>query len=231
MPRSNFMRDLSSHSREPPAFTTRTTSSAVSFPAQSCTETNKGGPTPVPTIDSFSLANVTRAELEAWATLTHTNTTASDSFRKNQKRPCRSKSAGILNVGRTSKTLSADHVSSQYNERPVACGGRARLSGAKVKRSVENLFDDLERFGTCSDASSTPHIATVKRPASASAIRRSLISQDTDGCPAVLAESISIRRRKDEQLRSDVSVRYGSMLVGCKNVAQTAAKAAKSTQQ
>lgn len=196
-------------------------STGLGSPARARREDNVG-PIRIPNFDDNSLASVSRAELEAWATLTRSRSN-NDKLSRNQrlsflKRAPRTLDRATATVSSSSATRLRSGQKPGYNVKPI----RTRPSSAKVARTVDTPFDELECFGP-PDATSAdrPDVARLvravhasrpdskKRPASAGAVRSLLVSQEKNTCRATLAENISSRPRQSEQHRSsDVSIRH-----------------------
>lgn len=213
--------------RRPPGAPSGT---GLGSPARARRENNTG-PILIPSLDDVSIASITRAELEAWATLTRscskndkTGRNPRSSFSKWSPKTLgravpatRSSSAAHLVGG----TRSAEQPG--YNGKSAVHRGRARPSSAKVARRADALFDELERFGPADTTTSAdrPAVAGLgrtvhasragakKRPASAGAISFLLVSREINACRAALADNPSSCRKQSEQHRSsEVSVRH-----------------------
>lgn len=184
----------------------------------------------VPSLANISTLNVTRAELEAWATLSHT--LLDDDKPNITARPRQLGSTGTLNKQRPRSSSDAtDRLRCTQN----ATHGRTRPSTVKKPRKIDMLFDHLERLGpgTASihrqreadgswGALSSSRSKSRKTSGPGRAVDDSYIglnkrrpgsttkwpsAQDLDDCRIDIAEHRAVRKKDNKQGRSDVSIR------------------------
>lgn len=111
------------------------------------------GPVLVPSLGSVYTADITPAELQAWATL------AKDYFDDfvpiNKVRPRRKPATGLRDDASCSAMISSDEIGAASRDTSGGTPSRPRPSSAKMPRKMDPLFEHLRNTGPAATSSAT----------------------------------------------------------------------------
>lgn len=112
------------------------------------------GPVLVPSLANVYTADITPAELQAWATLAK-NYFEDDFVPINKVRPRRKPERGLQDDASRSAMISSDEIDTASRNSSGGTPVRPRPSSAKMPQKVDALFEHLRNIGPAATSSAT----------------------------------------------------------------------------